>query len=307
VGIDNYSPYYSVELKEKRLEALKIRKIAKVIECDISNFDALSEIFKNERPQYVFNLAAQAGVRLSLEESSQYLSANVTGFENVLRCSSTFGCEGLIYASSSSVYGDSSSQPFSERAFSLRPKSIYGTTKLMNELFAENYSRITGLKTRGLRFFTVYGPWGRPDMAYFRLASAALNEETFNLFGEGDIQRDFTYIDDVVEKSVMLLVDLVSREQGFSDLVNIGGKRPISMNRLIELVAEKSRKEIRLSKQPESVSDSKITIADNSYLEEIIGAFEFTLLEVGIEKLVSWAESATIREQLQKWIRSTNP
>ena len=190
-GVDNFSTYYSVEYKYLRLKSLGLSPDSDVLKCDISDYEKLNQFISSIRPEYIIHLAAQAGVRLSLKDSTSYVSANVAGFQNIVRSSVENGVKGIVYASSSSVYGDSTPTPYKETSISLRPKSLYGVTKLSNELFAEIQSKSSNLRFRGLRYFTVYGPWGRPDMAYFRIAAAALGQGKFTLFGDGTIKKGF--------------------------------------------------------------------------------------------------------------------
>jgi UDP-glucuronate 4-epimerase len=304
-GIDNFSSYYSVDYKDLRLEYLGLTKGSDVISCDISDFKQVSEMISGIRPDYIIHLAAQAGVRLSLEDSNSYISANVAGFENITRSSIENEVKGIVYASSSSVYGDSTPTPYKEASISLRPKSLYGVTKLSNELFAEIQSKSSNLRFRGLRYFTVYGPWGRPDMAYFRIAAAALGQGKFTLFGDGKIKRDFTYIDDVVENTIALFRDLTRQDEKFNDIVNIGGSRPLEMNYLIDLISKRGSHPIDLARGEESKLDSRITMADNSYLKSILGDLKFTDLEEGIENLMKWASQENIKPSLTNWIQST--
>ena len=304
-GADNFSTYYSVEYKFLRLKSLGISPDADVIKCDISDYGKLDQLISSIRPEYIIHLAAQAGVRLSLTNSSSYISANVAGFQNVIRSSVENGVKGIVYASSSSVYGDSTPTPYRETSISLRPKSLYGVTKLSNELFAEIQSKSSNLRFRGLRYFTVYGPWGRPDMAYFRIAAAALGQGKFTLFGDGTIKRDFTYIDDAVENTIALFRDLTRQDEKFNDIVNIGGSRPLEMNYLIDLISKRGSHPIDLAKGEESKLDSRITMADNSYLKSILGDLKFTDLEEGIENLMKWASQESIKPSLTNWIQST--
>jgi UDP-glucuronate 4-epimerase len=304
-GIDNFSSYYSVDYKNLRLEYLGLTRGSDVITCDISDYGQVSEIISVIKPDYIIHLAAQAGVRLSLKDSSSYISANVAGFQNITRSSIENKVKGIVYASSSSVYGDSTPTPYKEASISLRPKSLYGVTKLSNELFAEIQSKSNNLCFRGLRYFTVYGPWGRPDMAYFRIAAAALGQGQFTLFGDGSIARDFTFIDDVVANTVKLLLDLTKREKGFNDVVNLGGGRPLTMIYLIELIAAKGNAKLELKKSLGSELDSKITIADASYLRSILGKVHFTSLETGVDQLMDWASQQEIVQNLKPWIEGT--
>jgi len=304
-GIDNFSPYYSVGYKEHRLENLGLTKDSDVTVCDISDPEQISQFISGIRPDYIIHLAAQTGVRLSLKESGFYISANVAGFQNIIRSSIENKVTGIVYASSSSVYGDTTPTPYKESSISLRPKSIYGVTKLSNELFAEIQSKSSNLRFRGLRYFTVYGPWGRPDMAYFRIAAAALGQGKFTLFGDGTIKRDFTYIDDVVENTIALFSDLTRQGEKFNDIVNIGGSRPLEMNYLIDLISKKGSHQIDLARGEESKLDAQITMADNSYLKSILGELKFTDLEEGIESLMKWASQENIKPNLTNWIKST--
>jgi len=304
-GVDNFSTYYSVEYKYLRLKSLGLSPDSDVLACDISDFEKLDQIISSIRPDYIIHLAAQAGVRLSLKDSTSYVSSNVAGFQNVVRSSVENGVKGIVYASSSSVYGDSTSTPFKESSISLRPKSLYGVTKLSNELFAEIQSKSSNLRFRGLRYFTVYGPWGRPDMAYFRIAAAVLGQGIFTLFGDGTIKRDFTYIDDVVESTIALFRDLTRQDEKFNDIVNIGGSRPLEMNYLIDLISKRGSHQIDLAKGEESKLDLPITMADNSCLKSILGELKFTDLEEGIENLMKWASQENIKPCLTNWIQST--
>jgi UDP-glucuronate 4-epimerase len=304
-GIDNFSSYYSVEYKDLRLEHLGLTRGSDVNSCDISDFKQVSEMISGIRPDYIIHLAAQAGVRLSLKDSDSYISANIAGFQNITRSSIENEVKGIVYASSSSVYGDSTPTPYKEASISLRPKSLYGVTKLSNELFAEIQSKSSNLRFRGLRYFTVYGPWGRPDMAYFRIAAAALGQGKFTLFGDGTIKRDFTYIDDVVENTIALFRDLTKQNEKFNDIVNIGGSRPLEMNYLIDLISKRGSHQIEFTKGEESKLDSRMTMADNSYLKSILGELKFTDLEKGIENLMKWASQENIKPSLTNWIQST--
>ncbi len=302
-GVDNYSKYYSVDYKKIRTKVLNAR--SKIINCDIANFQQINKVVNEFKPDYVLNLAAQAGVRLSLAESDSYIKTNVQGFQNVIRSSVNNGVKGILYASSSSIYGDLTPTPYKENSISLRPKSIYGTTKLVNELFAEIQAKSSALRFRGLRYFTVYGPWGRPDMAYFRIAAASLNQGNFDLFGDGTIKRDFTYIDDVVDSTINLLKDLSFRDEGFNDVVNIGGGRPLEMNYLIKLISHRGEGPLNIIRADENKLDSQITMADNSYLKSILGTLNFTNLELGVENLMNWAKEESIKSNLSNWIHST--
>ena len=203
IGIDNLNAYYDVNLKHERLKLLKeISKgsdLFKFIKCDLKDSNKIKDIFKNNKPKIVINLAAQAGVRYSIENPGSYIDSNLVGFGNILECCRQYEIEHLIFASSSSVYGGNKSLPFKEDDGVNHPVSLYAATKRANELMAHTYSHLYKLPTTGLRFFTVYGPWGRPDMGYFIFTSKILKGETIKIFNNGDMMRDFTYIDDIVD------------------------------------------------------------------------------------------------------------
>jgi len=302
-GIDNFSNYYSADYKKARLRALNLENEIAVF--DIAYYEQINSAITYFRPKYVINLAAQAGVRLALARSDSYTKVNVLGFQNVIRACIENDVEGILYASSSSVYGDSTPTPYKENTLLLRPKSIYGTTKLANELFAEIQSKSSKLRLRGLRYFTVYGPWGRPDMAYFRIAAAALGQGQFTLFGDGTTKRDFTYIDDVVDSTIALLKDLSLRDETFNDIVNIGGSQPFEINHLIDLISRSGDSPLIINNDKENTLDSKATMADKSYLQSILGEVEFTNLKQGVNNVMDWARRDDIRPNLLNWIRST--
>src|SRR5699024_9307994 len=198
VGIDNLNDYYSVQLKEDRLKRLLNDKI-KNYKVDLENTKRVMEIFEKEKPDVVINLAAQAGVRYSLENPHAYITSNVNGFVNILEGCRHYNVKNLIYASSSSVYGANTTKPFSTSDNIDHPLSLYAATKKSNELMAHTYSHLYDLPTTGLRFFTVYGPWGRPDMALFKFTKAIVNDEPIDVYNHGNMMRDFTYVDDIVE------------------------------------------------------------------------------------------------------------
>lgn len=198
VGIDNINDYYDVTIKEDRLKSIGTENFT-FHKINLEDDASMDEIFKNEKPNVVVNLAAQAGVRYSLENPRAYIDSNIVGFTNILECSRHHKVEHLIYASSSSVYGANTSKPFSTSDNIDHPLSLYAATKKSNELMAHTYSHLYNLPTTGLRFFTVYGPWGRPDMALFKFTKAIVNDEAIDVYNHGKMMRDFTYVDDIVE------------------------------------------------------------------------------------------------------------
>jgi UDP-glucuronate 4-epimerase len=305
VGLDSYSNYYSPHLKRMRFEALCEEHRARVINADISNQEKTNSVFEEFRPQVVVHLAAQAGVRLSPNHFDEYSRSNLFGFVNVMNAAVKCEVESVVYASSSSVYGDNASLPLTEEEGNLSPTSLYGSTKLSNEIIAATFSRRYGIRTRGLRFFTVYGPWGRPDMAYFRILSALQNRDTFYLSGDGSVKRDFTYIDDVVTLTRDLTSELKLRTSGFHDVVNLGHGSPHSMMELIETLENLSGEKLKVSKLSVEPSDVKTTHASSTYRESLIGKVPATSLVDGLIRFVQWGRDETIRPLLQEWVKSS--
>lgn len=304
-GFDNFSEYYSKELKHQRVEKLLSPLGIKVLEADVSEYNLISKIVKNEKPDFVIHLAAQAGVRIPINQNQKYVKSNLVGFSNVLQVVVENEVPNFIYASSSSVYGDSAKIPYSELENNLKPKSFYGATKLSNELLTPTLTYGSKTRSRGIRFFTVYGPWGRPDMAYFRLLSAALTGSKFHLFGDGGFERDFTYIDDVVSIVKKLCDDLKDMDPGFHDIVNLGGGRPLSMNYLIKEIEKITGKSIIIQRHNENEGDSIKTMADPTYLESILGKLQFTPLENGINKFHAWCIESKNLNELNNWVSSS--
>jgi UDP-glucuronate 4-epimerase len=305
LGVDNYSQYYSRQLKEVRVRTLAKVENNDVIEIDISDNQKLNAVFDSFQPEAVIHLAAQAGVRLLNGHFDQYVSSNLTGFSNVIGAASRIGASSFIYASSSSVYGDQCSLPLSEGEVSLAPASFYGATKLCNEVIAATYSRRYGLRTRGLRLFTVYGPWGRPDMAYFRIVSALQGGYEFQLSGDGSVQRDFTYIDDVISMIKELSIGLKSQEVGFSDVVNLGGGAPHSILEVIRSLETILSLPLEIIHLPKEASDVEVTRADSVYRESLIGKREFVPLDEGLAGVVNWSRQFKSTNDLRAWVESS--
>ena len=301
VGVDNLDPYYDVVLKQARLDRVTAFAGFRDIRADITNRTAVEELFERERPAAVVNLAAQAGVRYSLENPHAYVNANLVGFLNVLEGCRHHDVRHLVYASSSSVYGANRTLPFSARHNVDHPLSLYAATKKANELMAHSYSHLYGLPATGLRFFTVYGPWGRPDMALFRFTRNILEGRPIEVFNHGRHRRDFTYIDDIVEGVVRVLDRPASPNEHWRAeapdpatsaaphrLYNIGNSRWVQLEHYIEVLETclgREAKKIFLPLQPGDVPD---TFAD---VDDLAREFDYrpsTTVEVGVRRFVDW-------------------
>ena len=304
IAIDNLSDYYDTSLKKARIKNLLDSKGISFSELDICNRSALNALIKESRPDVVVNLAAQAGVRLPLNQVYKYVESNLIGFSNVLQSTVSNEVPYFLYASSSSVYGDQAAIPYTESEQNLHPNSFYGATKLANELLTPTLIKNSTTIARGLRFFTVYGPWGRPDMAYFRMIANVVSGSEFNFFGDGSIERDFTYIDDAVNSVIELTKELEKRKPGYSDVVNLGGGRPLSMNYLLESIKKISKAEVKFNRQSGNSNDAKKTMSDSSYIQSLIGSKPETKLEDGIDKTYQWALRSDISAQLNNWVKS---
>jgi UDP-glucuronate 4-epimerase len=229
---------------------------------------------------------------------------NLVGFSNVLRSTVNNKVPYFLYASSSSVYGDKAAIPYIESEQNLHPNSFYGATKLANELLTPTLIQNSSTAARGLRFFTVYGPWGRPDMAYFRMIANVISGAEFNFFGDGTVERDFTFIDDAVNSVMDLITELQKRKTGYSDVVNLGGGRPLSMNYLLQIVSSLSKNEVKFNRLNSNSNDAKKTMSDSKYIESLIGSKPNTKLEDGIAKTIEWAVREDISSNLNNWVKS---
>ena len=304
IAIDNFSNYYDVDLKNKRVKALLKPLNIEVINLDITDDIEFNNLVSESKPDVVINLAAQAGVRLPLNETGKYVSNNLVGFSNVLRSTVNNKVPLFLYASSSSVYGDKAAIPYVESEQNLHPNSFYGATKLANELLTPTLIQNSSTAARGLRFFTVYGPWGRPDMAYFRMIANVVSGAEFNFFGDGSVERDFTFIDDAVNSVMALAAELQKRKPGYSDVVNLGGGRPLSMNYLLQTVSSISKNEVKFNRLNSNSNDAKKTMSDSKYIESLIGSKPNTKLEDGIAKTIEWAMREDISSNLNNWVKS---
>ena len=304
VAVDSYSNYYDVELKNYRVKELLEPLKIDVINLDITDDINFDDLVNKSKPDVVINLAAQAGVRLPLNETDKYVNSNLVGFSNVLRSTVKNEVPFFLYASSSSVYGDKAAIPYIESEQNLHPNSFYGATKLANELLTPTLIQNSSTAARGLRFFTVYGPWGRPDMAYFRMIANVISGAEFNFFGDGSVERDFTFIDDAVISVMKLTSELQNRKSGYSDVVNLGGGRPLSMNYLLEAVSLISKNEVKFNRLNSNSNDAKKTMSDSKYIESLIGSKPSTKLEDGIAKTIEWAMRKDISSNLNNWVKS---
>lgn len=310
IGIDNINDYYDINLKYARLNELGIDRSSadsfgeKVLSEAYSNFHfirmnledrvALPALFANEGFDAVVNLAAQAGVRYSLENPMAYVDSNVVGFVNILECCRHHKIQHLVYASSSSVYGENAKVPFSEDDRVDYPVSLYAATKKANELMAHTYSHLYQIPTSGLRFFTVYGPWGRPDMAPILFASAITEGRAIKVFNNGEMSRDFTYIDDIVQGIIVTLNNppTVVKEQPFYQVFNIGNGSPVSLMKFIETLESNLGKVAEKNMLPMQLGDVPRTWADTKHLNAL-GYQSTTPITIGIGEFVKWYNNYT--------------
>ncbi|MEK4555304.1 NAD-dependent epimerase [Jeotgalicoccus sp. FSL K6-3177] len=300
VGIDNINDYYSVNLKNDRLDILLKKKI-KNYNIDLENTEDVLSVFEKEKPQVVINLAAQAGVRYSLENPHTYITSNVNGFVNILEGCRHYNVKNLIYASSSSVYGANTTKPFSTSDNIDHPLSLYAATKKTNELMAHTYSHLYNLPTTGLRFFTVYGPWGRPDMALFKFTKSILNNEPLDVYNHGNMMRDFTYVDDIVESISRLVEKPAHSNPEWSGenpdpsssyapykIYNIGNNSPVRLMEFIEAIENKVGKIAKknfMDLQPGDVPETYANVED---LFNNINFKPSTKIQDGVNSFVDW-------------------
>ena len=305
IGIDNINNYYDVKLKKARLnELVKFSKQANkgkfiFCKCDLNDKDSLSNIFEKYNPKLVINLAAQAGVRYSIDNPSVYLNSNILGFGNLLENCKRIKVDHLLYASSSSVYGGNTKFPFSEKDYVDNPVSIYAATKKANELMAHSYSHLFKIPSTGIRFFTVYGPWGRPDMAPMIFTESIISSKPIRVFNNGDMFRDFTYIDDVTE-CILRLITIPPKDDNdhFSKkdlgkfvpyrVVNLGCGKPIKILDFIEIIEKELKINASKIYEDMQLGDIKTTFADSRYIEKLIGYKPNTSLKEGVKKFISW-------------------
>jgi len=303
-GIDNLNAYYDVRLKEARLERLKADPKFSFTRLDIVDREKLAQLFASQSFDAVVHLAAQAGVRYSMENPHAYGDANLTGFLNILEGCRHSKVKHLVYASSSSVYGSNAKTPFAEDDNVDHPISLYAATKKANELMAHSYAHLYGLPCTGLRFFTVYGPWGRPDMALFKFTKGILAGEAIPVFNRGEMTRDFTYVDDVVAGVLRVIDSPAAPDPAFNPLAptpstskapyrvfNIGNNNPVNLMRYIEVLEKCLGKKAKLDLLPMQPGDVPATVADVSRLERAVGYRPRTTVDEGVPRFVEWYRS----------------
>jgi len=301
IGVDNLNDYYDVNLKKARLARATAHARFVDVRADLEDRAAIEAVFAQHQPQRVVNLAAQAGVRYSIENPRAYVDSNVVGFLNILEGCRHHGVEHLVYASTSSVYGANTNMPFSVHHNVDHPVSLYAATKKANELMAHTYSHLYGLPTTGLRFFTVYGPWGRPDMALFKFTKNILEGKPIDVYNHGQHKRDFTYIDDIVEGVVRTLDKIPAPDPDWSGdapdaassrapyrLYNIGNNQPVELMHYIEVIEQCLGKKAEKNMLPLQKGDVPATYADIDALMQDVGFKPATPIETGIARFVEW-------------------
>lgn len=301
IGIDNLNDYYDIRIKEGRLAILQAKENYTFYKMDIKDKEDVDNLFKEHRPDYVVNLAAQAGVRYSLINPYAYVDSNLIGFVNILEACRHYPVKHLLYASSSSVYGGNKVAPFSTEHQVDHPVSLYAATKKSNELMAHTYSHLYKIPTTGLRFFTVYGTWGRPDMAYFSFTQDILSGKAINVFNYGKMKRDFTYVDDIVE-GIYRLLDTIPQvnpewdettgklSESFAPykVYNIGNNEPMELEKFITVLEDKLGHKANKNYMDMQPGDVEMTYADTTDLEKAIGFKPSTSVEEGLGKFVEW-------------------
>lgn len=299
IGIDNLNDYYDVSLKMARLKRINKKKNFKFLKMDLADRDSMSRLFSDEQFDIIIHLGAQAGVRYSLDNPYAYIDSNVMGTMNILEGARNNPVKHLIYASSSSVYGGNTNVPFSPNDNVDHPVSLYAATKKSNELMAHSYSNLYDIPTTGLRFFTVYGPLGRPDMAYFSFTDKIVRGEAIEVFNNGNMMRDFTYIDDVVEGIIRLIPKIPKKNHDWTDadvsgswapyrIFNIGNSSPVKLLDFIETIEKHLGIKANKIFKPMQPGDVQATFADVTDLERVIQFKPTTSIDMGIKKFVDW-------------------
>lgn len=298
IGVDNLNDYYDIRLKKERLKLLESNMNFKFYQTDLADQESLNQIFEDHSLPIVINLAAQAGVRYSISHPHSYVHSNLVGFVNILEACRHYQVEHLLYASSSSVYGANTKTPYSTQDSVDHPVSIYAATKKANELMAHTYSHLFNIPTTGLRFFTVYGPWGRPDMAYYSFTKNIFDGNTIQVYNNGDMLRDFTFVDDIVEGIVKLLdhppiadsnrnLDPSTSHAPYK-IYNIGNNSPVRLMDFIKTLEKLIGKKAKIEFLPMQPGDVKVTYADITDLQKAAGFSPATPLEKGLSHFVDW-------------------
>ncbi|MCL4118614.1 UNVERIFIED_CONTAM: hypothetical protein GTU68_013543 [Idotea baltica] len=286
IGFDNINDYYAVQLKYGRLAELGILE-SEFMKADLTNLASVTKVF-NQNSDIVIHLAAQAGVRYSIDNPHSYIESNVLGFLNILESCRNSNCKKLVYASSSSIYGINAKVPFSADDRTDEPVSLYAATKKSNELMAYSYNHLYGISTTGIRFFTVYGPWGRPDMAYFKFSNKIMNNQPIQIYNNGKMQRDFTYIDDIVEGVNKIAHSVLKQTKPKTQVFNIGNSKPIDLLEFVQILEKELGKEATKEMLPHQPGDVYQTWADVSDLKAKFNYQPNTPLAKGIKNFVSW-------------------
>lgn len=290
IGIDNLNNYYDVNLKISRLRSLKKNPTYKHYNIDINNFDKLDKIFDKFKPTFVIHLAAQAGVRYSLKNPKAYIDNNIIGFFNILEQVKKYKVLNFIYASSSSVYGDSNKKNFKESDFTDDPMSLYAATKKTNEIIARSYLNVHKINCTGLRFFTVYGPYGRPDMSLFKFTENIVNNKKIEVFNNGNHIRDFTYIDDIIDGIIKLVNKIINSKDKsiFNKIYNLGNGNPQKLIKYIDIIEKELGKKSKKKFLKLQLGDVHKTSANILEAKKDFGYHPKTSIEIGIPKFISW-------------------
>lgn len=301
-GIDNLNDYYDIKLKESRLKELGIDKVDDIksiskdgnfifYKIDLINKQNITKIFLSNKFLTIIHLAAQAGVRYSIDNPDKYIESNIIGFYNILEIARQFKIRNLLFASSSSVYGNNSKMPFIETEETSQPESLYAATKKSNEVMAYSYSKLYNFNTIGLRFFTVYGPWGRPDMSPFLFANAIVNNEKINLFNNGNMERDFTYIDDIID-GILSLNEYYTRSKcdknNHSEIYNIGKGNSVKILDFIEEIEKNLSSKANLNQMPMQMGDVYKTYSSTNKLRKLTGYSAKVNIETGVKYFIDW-------------------
>jgi UDP-glucuronate 4-epimerase len=286
IGLDNINEYYSQDLKWARNSILEKYDNYTFFHKDLCDGDALKKIFLKNNIEKICHLAAQAGVRYSIENPLQYQRSNLEGFTNILEIARQFNIENLVFASSSSVYGGNKKVPFSVEDRADKPVSFYAATKVANEIMAYSYHHLYNIPMTGLRFFTVYGPWGRPDMAYYSFTDKIVKGESIDVYNHGDMKRDFTYIDDIVDG----VISSINKKFNF-EIFNLGNNTPVNLLDFINILEEKIGKQVEKNMLPLQPGDMKVTFADISKSQKLLGFNPKIDIQEGIGRFVEWYKS----------------